>query len=118
MGTVTVAVDKDGYSPMDGSNAGWWVRAKITMSNSYATGGDTLTGALFGLGTVTKLEVAAGNVSGGTTAYLFGPVYDSTGVNVTKIQAFWSSASGSAFSEVTNGTNLSTIVVDAEVYGT
>lgn len=117
MGTVSVVVDADGYSPQDASNAGYLVRGKITMSSSYAAGGDTITGALFGLGSITKLELAAGGIGiSPTTAYLGAPVYDSSGVNVTKIQVFVTgSGNGVAFSEASG--NLSTVVFDCEAYG-
>lgn len=117
MGAVTVAIDADGYSPVDASNAGYWVRCKITMSSSYAAGGDTITGAQLGLGSITKLELGAGGVGiSPTTAYLGAPVYDSSGVNVTKVQVFVTgSGNGVAFSEASG--NLATVVFDAEAYG-
>ena len=122
MGAVTVQLDTDGRSPVDASNAGLRVRAKITMSNSYATGGDTIAASLFGVGMICKLNICGiGGVGGfgSTTGYAAAAVYDSTGVNVTKIQVFGSgSGSGAAFAEVTNGTNLATVIFDCEMNGT
>src|SRR6266851_4711234 len=111
MGATTYVQDADGYSPLDGSNGGIMLRGKVTMSNSYATGGDTIAGATVGLGMITKLETAtASKTSDATHSYIFQPVYDSTAVNVTKVQAFWAAASGAPFIEVTNTTDLSAVV--------
>ena len=96
------------------------MRCKITMSSSYATGGDTIAATILPLGQITKLSFS-GSSDGGTgttTAYIAAPVYDSSGVNVTNIQVFWSSGASSAFSEVTNATNLATVVFDAVAWGT
>jgi hypothetical protein len=60
-------------------------------------------------------DAAAG---AGTAAYMAIPVYDSSGVNVTKVQVFWTGAGLSgAFAEITSTTNLSTIVFDATAQG-
>jgi len=115
MGTVTVAIDPDGFSPID-SNAGMMVRAVITMSTTYAAGGDTISAASFGLGTITKLDVGAGGVSGGTLAIVFDAA-PNTGP-VTKIQAFWSGAQTARFQEVTSGTDLSASLVSCIAFGT
>jgi len=116
MGTVTVTIDPDGFSPIDGSNAGMMVRAVITMSTTYATGGDTISAASFGLGSITKLDIQGGGVSGGTLAILF----EGTPVPgpVTKVQAFWSGAQTARFQEVTSGTDLSASVVSCIAFGT
>ncbi len=119
MGAVTATIDADGYSPMDASNAGYMVRCKITMSSSYAAGGDTIAAAILGLGRITKLNFS-GSSDGGTgttTAYIAAPVYDSSNANVTNIQVFdTGSASGQPFAEASG--NLSAIVFDAIAYGT
>jgi len=115
LGTVTVAIDPDGFSPID-SNAGMMVRAVITMSTTYAAGGDTVSAASFGLGTITKHDLGAGGVSGGTLGLVFegapkpGPV--------VKIQAFWSGAQTARFQEVTTGTDLSASLVSCIAFGT
>lgn len=122
MGTVTATIDADGYSPMDASNAGYMVRCKITGSSSYATGGDTITAASLGLGSITKLVFSGGGdaaAGAGTAAYMAIPVYDTSLVNVTKIQVFWTGAGLSGtFAEITSTTNLSAIVFDAVAWGT
>lgn len=119
MGAVTVAGDSDGHTPMDGSNAGYIKRVKITMSSSYATGGDTIATTAVGFGQITKCMIGASDGGVGTTgSYLAAPVYDSTGVTLTNIQVFWSGSLSAVFTEVTNGTNLSTVVFDAWLMGT
>lgn len=118
MGTVTVVLDADAYSPMDGSNAGYMVRGVLTMSSSYATGGDTMTPASVGLGIITKLDIASGEPTALTTSYLLSAVQTS-GPTVAKVQAFVTgSASGVAFSEVTNATNLATVAAPFIAFGT
>lgn len=95
------------------------VRGKITGSSSYATGGDTITGSLFGIGTITKIVFTGGSLAGGATGYEAAAVYDSTGVNVTKVQVFGTgSANQQPFAEVPAATNLSTAVFDCIAYGT
>lgn len=119
MGAVTASIDADGYSPIDASNAGYMVRCKITMSASYAAGGDTIAASILGLGLITKMSFS-GTSDGGvgtTTSYMAAPVYDSSKVNVTNIQVFdTGSASGQPFAEASG--NLSTIVFDAIAWGT
>lgn len=120
MGAVTATIDADGISPMDSSNAGIMVRCKITMSSSYATGGDTIAATILPLGQITKLSFS-GSSDGGTgttTAYIAAPVYDSSNVNVTNIQVFQSAAASNPFTEVGSNTNLSTVVFDAVAWGT
>lgn len=122
MGAFTATVDADGYSPQDASNAGYAVRCKLTGSASYATGGDTIAGSTIGLGSITKLVITGGGdaaAGAGTASYQAIPVYDTSLVNVTKVQVFWTGAGFSgAFAEITATTNLSTIVFDAIAYGT
>lgn len=120
MGAVTATIDADGYSPTDASNAGYMVRCKITMSSSYATGGDTIAASILGVGTITKLSFSGSSDggSGTTTAYIAAPVYDTTKVNVTNIQVFQSAAASNPFTEVSSTTNLSTVTFDAVAWGT
>lgn len=83
MGTWTVAVDDSGYTPVDVA-AGYRVRAVLTGSSSYATGGDTVSGSLFGVGNIRKILIDDG--PGGLTAV---PVVSTTAPPyVTKIQVF------------------------------
>lgn len=120
MGAVSATIDADGFSPIDGSIAGQMVRCKITGSASYTTGGDTIAASILGLNLISKLDL---NVSDGgtgtTTAYVATPVYDSSNVNVTNIQVFWTGAGANAvLAEITSGTNLSAVVFDAIAWGT
>ena len=119
MGACTVTIDTDGRSPVDASNAGYMIRAKVSPSTSYATGGDTISGSLFGIGTITKILFTGTSGAGATTGYEASGVYDSTGVNVTKVQVF---ATGSGnqqpFAEIAAATNLSAQVFDCIAWGT
>ena len=60
MGICTFALDADPFTPLDGSNGGYMVRGTITMSSSYATGGDTLNASSCNLGVITKIDVGVG----------------------------------------------------------
>ena len=117
MGTVTVKLDADPFSPIDGSNAGYAVRGQITMSSSYATGGDTVNASSFGLGIITKMNFSGTQIGAGASAYMPAPVYNSGGQAI-KVQAFGGAASGVPLAEVTNATNLSTVVFDVIAWGT
>ena len=119
MGAVTATIDADGYSPMDASNAGYMVRCKITMSNSYAAGGDTIAASILGLGRITKLSFSGSSDggSGTTTAYIAAPVYDSSNANVTNVQVF-ATGSGNAQPLTEASGNLSAVVFDAVAWGT
>jgi hypothetical protein len=114
MGACTVVLDGDAFSPIDGSNAGYMVRGQITMSSSYAAGGDTLAASAFGIGRITKL-ILSGSIGGATTGYDSSPVYSAGAV--VKVQAFVTgTASGQPLNEASG--NLSTVIFDAIAYGT
>lgn len=102
MGTFTVTLDADPYSPRD-ANAGYDVRAVLTGSSSYVTGGDTVTGASFGVGNIRKILIDEG--PGGFSAV---PVVSSG--YITRIQVFL--ASGAEF---TSGSSLTTTSWQCEV---
>jgi len=113
MGATTFTASADCYSPID-SNAGWMVRGTITMSSSYATGGDTLTAAQMGLGTIKNVIVNGGVVLATPTGEYTLRYNQANGT----IQAFGGAASSGAIdAEVTNATNLATIVGDIIAYG-
>lgn len=106
MGACTFTVDSDGYSPID-SSSGWMVRGTLNLSSSYATNGDTVTPALFGLGEIKKMILDA---AGG---YVFSPFTGNTAV-----QAWYTgTASDDAFNEVTPTTDLHTVNVRCIIYG-
>ena len=77
----------------------------VTMSASYATGGDACDFQASGgvLGRAAPLAVLAFPTSTG-----FVPVWDS--VN-KKMKLFWCAGSGAVLTEITNATNVSTTVV-------
>lgn len=106
MGATTFTPDADAFSPKD-SNEGWSVRGTITMSNSYATGGDSITAAQMGLGTIKKILIASAG----------GYVLRYNSANGT-IQAYdTGAASGDALAEAVSTTNLSAVVADCIAYG-
>lgn len=106
MGACTFTASPDAYSPSD-SNLGWTVNGSITLSNSYATGGDTLTAAQLGLGTIKGIQISP--ASGYVFAYNSG-----TG----KVQAYETGAALSGvLAEAANGTNLSAISAGVEAWG-
>ena len=106
MGNATWAANTPSHSPID-SDAGYMIRGTLNLSSSYATGGDAVTAALFGIGTLEDLFCES---SGG---YVFR--YNSTNATV---QAYWGSASASAvLSEVTAGTNLAAVGVESMAFG-
>jgi hypothetical protein len=108
MGATTFTPSPDAFSPKD-SNEGWSVRGTITMSNSYATGGDSITPAQLGLGTIKFMEVAAATGLGYVLSY-----------NPTSgtIQAFETGASLSGpLAEVASTTNLSAVSATLLAYG-
>lgn len=102
MGTFTVALDNDPYSPVD-ANAGYRVRGVLTGSATYVTGGDTVTGASFGVGNIRKILIDDG--PGGLSAV---PVVASG--YITKIQVFLPTGS-----EFTSGSSLTTTSWQCEV---
>lgn len=105
MGACTVAIDDSGYSPMDCS-VGYAVRCKVTLSGNYATGGDSITPALFGLGNLVKLWIEPAQ----------GYVTEPRVSNLT-IRMWWSGTAGAILGEVTAGTVLSAVTVDCVAYG-
>ena len=117
-GVATATIDADGFSPQDGSNAGWRVFGVVTMSTSYATGGDTIAAASFGIGRITMMNFTGEDVvTAGTNSVLLTPVFTSGAV--VKIQAFWTGATTSAvLAEVSANTDLSGYTAHVEVYGT
>jgi hypothetical protein len=105
MGATTVAIDAGGFSPVD-ANAGWAVRGVLTMSNSYATGGDSITAAQLGIGQIVKMAVFD------APGYLMR--YNSASGTV---QAYQQSAATGALTEVPNTTNLSAVTADFIAWG-
>lgn len=117
MGTVTVAYDADPFWPQTGGEIGMGIGVTITMSASYATGGDTITAASVGLGAIRKIIVCGAGLVGSpaTTAYLISPVQANP---IVLIQAFQAAAASNPFTEVTSTTNLNTVTFSAIVFGT
>ena len=79
----------------------------VTMDNSYATGGESVTAANLGLSRVVQfsLEPNAGYV----------PEYDHAN---SKVKAYWTGAATSAvLAEVTAATDLSAVVFRGKVVG-
>jgi hypothetical protein len=108
MGATTFTPSADAFSPKD-SNEGWSVRGTITMSSSYATGGDSITAAELGLGTIKFIEIAAATGAGYVLSY--------NPTNGT-IQAFETGAALSGpLAEVASATNLSAVSATAIAYG-
>lgn len=81
----------------------------ISMSSSYATGGDTFTLAQLGLGQLDQLNL--GEMPGGFTFEVV--------LSTKKIKAFWSPspAAKAALPEVDNATDLHTITIEAQAIG-
>lgn len=102
MGTWSVAFDNDPYTP-DDANAGYRVRAVLTGSSSYVTGGDTISGTAFGVGNIRKILLDDG--PGGLSTV---PVVSSG--YITKIQVFLPTGA-----EFTSGSSLSTTSWQCEV---
>lgn len=114
MGTCTAATNSD-YSPRDGSEFGTAVMCTITMSTTYATGGDTITAASLGLGTITQLQL--GVQSAGTSAYVPAPVLASG--QVAKIQVYVTGTATTApLAEVAAGVDLHLVSFAGIAYGT
>lgn len=108
MGNTTWTPNTPSASPID-ANAGYMMRGSITMSSSYVTGGDAVTAAEIGLGTLEDLFLAACTTSGYVLTY--------NSANGT-VQAFWTgSALSGVLSEVTSGTNLAAVTGEAIAYG-
>lgn len=89
-----------------GKNPLRMVIKRVTFDSSYVTGGEPLTAANLGLASV----VAA--FATGATGYKFG--YDTTN---SKLLAYRSGASGTAFAEVGNTVDLSAIVCTIVAFG-
>lgn len=108
MGTATVAIRKrTGLSP-----TGTTVIADITLSASYATGGDTVTPASLGLVAIDAI-ILSGNSP--TSGLVFGVSHGTP----TRIKAYQDNATAAAapLGEVAAATNLTSHTVRAIVYG-
>lgn len=113
MGTVTVTVN---HYDVDGR----FQRrlGTITMSSSYATGGDTITAAQMGLDRVLNMDLDLGvNTSNTANAYAF--VGPTSSFQSSKIQAFGDggNAPGGALIEAGSGDNLSTVTLNFDAVG-
>lgn len=100
MGTVTVTAD----NPQDFQRMGHLdsIRGTITMSNSYATGGDTITPLQLGFGEIDMMVVETVTPGG----YVVSPVMLPNS-NSYKIQIFETGAALSGpLAEVGSGTDL------------
>lgn len=118
MGTVTFARDADADWPQVSGEIGWGIGGTITMSSSYATGGDTITAASVGLGAIRKIIICGAGTVGAapaTTAYLISPVQANP---IVLIQAFQSAAASNPFTEVSAATSLATVSVSVIIFGT
>jgi hypothetical protein len=105
MGATTFTPSPDAFSPKD-SNEGWSVRGTITMSNSYATGGDSITPAQLGLGTIKFMEVAAATGLGYVLSY-----------NPTSGTIQTGASLSGPLAEVASTTNLSAVSATLLAYG-
>lgn len=87
------------------------VIADLAMSTSYATGGDTVPLSIFGLSSIELLNIcgASSSVTGHTLAVLHG----ATPLTAPKIFA----RDVGTGAEVTNATNVATMVVRVEASG-
>lgn len=117
MGSCTFTLDDDPHWYQTGGEIGFGIAGTITMSASYATGGDTLTAATCGLGAIRKVIICGAGLVGSpaTTAYLVTAVQAKP---ITLIQAFQAAAASNPFTEVTATTNLSTVTFSVVVFGT
>jgi hypothetical protein len=95
----------------------------ITMSSSYATGGDTILISAFGMEFIDWLDFGMAVPAGGATG-IFLSMGQSTlapqdpATATIKIQAYWvGPATSGVFAEVTAAQNLSTFVGSVVVYG-
>lgn len=108
MGAVTFAPSTQQYTPLDAA-AGYWVNGTITFSSSYATGGDTATAAIFGLGVITDFDI---NSNGAEL------ITWNNSTTAPKFQIwFTGAAAGAVFQEAANASNQSTITATVNVYG-
>lgn len=113
MGTCTAAVNSD-YSVHDGSELGTNAQVTITMSTTYATGGETINATSLGFGVITQL--ALGVQSAGTSAYVPAPVFANG--QVTKIQVYVTGTATTApLAEVASGVDLHTVSFTGIAYG-
>ena len=107
MGAITVKLDMTQTHSQDS----WTViSGTLTMSSSYAPGGDSYTPGLFGLGQIHDLLIwpSSGYVLQGIV---------STATSGGLVKAFWSGFAAGTLDEVTAGTNLSTITARFHAYG-
>lgn len=110
MGTATVSIKKrTGITP-----TGQAVVADVTLSSSYATGGDTVPIASFGLKTLSALMLS-GNAGG----YVCEAVHGATEIVDPKIKLYDDDATAAddPFTEEANATNVSTVVIRVIAYG-
>lgn len=118
MGVCTVVDQPYGTIPQNLGQIYWTGPWQITLSSSYATGGDTITPRQVGLGSSIQSVIISTNQASQATMYLL--VYNS---NNGTIQAFESAAvaatpaAAAPFAEVANGTNLSAVTFGAVVVG-
>lgn len=110
MGTATVAIKKrTGITAVGQSTV-----VDITLSTSYATGGDTVTLASLGLPSVSAM-VLTSNAGGYNVQVVHGAV-ETTAPLLKVYQGDNTNAAAAPGIEVPNTTNLSTVVVRAIVY--
>lgn len=118
MGNVAVAIRRrTGLTP-----SGKCVIADLTLSSSYADGGDTVPLASLGLTTIDALVLsgASGVPSGGgadVTGRVLQVVHGATDTTAPKIAAYVQGAGAGPLTETAATTNLSTITVRAIAYG-
>ena len=112
MGTCTVAIKKrTGLSP-----TGQTVVADITLSASYATGGDTLTLASLGMKAVSAVVLTGSSPTSGVALAVVHGAAETTAPLIKAYQDVTPAATA-PLPEVANATNLSTHTVRAVVYG-
>ena len=112
MGTCTVAFKKrTGLSP-----TGRCVIADITLSSSYATGGDTITNASLGMSGVDAIIISGASETSGVVFAIDHPAVSSTDCKIKAYQDVTPAATA-PLPEVAAATNLSTHVIRALVFG-
>lgn len=97
------------------------VYGTLTGSSSYATGGDSITPAAFGLDYVDFIDVSF-IINSTTSGYIVEQASSSGNPtsSTVKLQVFGMNAAagvGNAFTEITAATNLSTFSVIVQVFG-
>src|SRR3990172_4669530 len=110
MGNCTVAIKKRTGNAVSGKV----IVADITMSTSYATGGDTVPLASLELSSIDVLML-----SGNSGGYTMEVVHGAAPTTAPKIKLYEDkvTAASPPLSEEANATNVSTIVVRAIAYG-